>query len=131
MREIKFRLWNPDERKMMSGVNQYGAIEPDYRCIGPSSSGAFTRLWESLRRIKESDFKLMQYTGLKDINGVEIYEGDICKRQERNYEVMHDVNSGSVRLGKVRQGGPRLTALQAGNIKVIGNIHENPELLNP
>ena len=81
---------------------------------------------------------LMQYTGLKDKNGVEIYEGDICKIQRipsgmRPIFVVSDYIEGKLIFSKItifdqnsyeEQGG------YTGNfLEVIGNRFENPELL--
>lgn len=79
--------------------------------------------------IDDPESKIIQYTGLKDKNGVKIFEGDIVKRGNRVYEVIHDVDSGSIRLGKLKKGGPRLTSFQASVFEIIGNIHEHPDII--
>jgi len=80
-------------------------------------------------------FELMQFTGLTDKNGTEIYEGDvICVSNNRNgffqvvfvnayvggWVLKHDDDHDLLSLGARKQD----------DIEVIGNIHENPELLN-
>jgi uncharacterized phage protein (TIGR01671 family) len=64
---------------------------------------------------------LMQYTGLKDLNGVEIYEGDIVKEYA------------STRVSAVLrfevEWGNHGWNISTGLYEVIGNIHENPELI--
>jgi uncharacterized phage protein (TIGR01671 family) len=68
---------------------------------------------------------LMQYTGLKDKNGVEIYEGDIVR--------FLDIDGvDSVTEVEFREGGFYPFApdfIHWCNVEVIGNIYENPELL--
>ena len=80
--------------------------------------------------------ELMQYTGLKDKSGAEIYEGDIIKatalnndHHQRGATSMTEV---AIRMGNVCLGenGPTLYPFNVSHtIEVIGNIHQNPELL--
>jgi len=71
-----------------------------------------------------------QYTGLRDIGGVKIFEGDIALYDGKKHEVLFD--DGSFFLNPSKKAGCFLVLL--GNlgqeeVSVIGNIHDNPELL--
>ena len=78
--------------------------------------------------------KLMQYTGLKDINGKEIYEGDIVKHGSLIGELYQEVifEDGAYHLC-FRRADLKLLLykdfITRNNLSVIGNIYENPELL--
>ena len=130
MREIKFRAWDRFNERMvepknilkicMSRLNQ----EP-YLIV-------YLKKWMNPNKeIKEIDkcytneFELMQYTGLKDRNGVEIFEGDIleCKFSSERFVVEFDV--------KTAQFTTKSNWLWSilDRCEVIGNIHDNPELM--
>lgn len=82
---------------------------------------------------------LMQYTGLKDKNGVEIYEGDVvrylecnnffskraCRAKVKSIEIDVALGCG---LAPTYQGGPDGETWTEA-VEVIGNIYENPELI--
>ena len=82
--------------------------------------------------IVNNDLNLMQSTGLKDLNGVEIFEGDIVRFFDSLYTVFYDIKEGSYRL---KPHDDRWVVdymsnfLSEENFEVVGNIYENPELL--
>ena len=78
------------------------------------------------------DVVLMRSTGLKDLNGVEIFEGDIVRFFDSLYTVFYDIKEGSYRL---KPHDDRWVVDYMSNFsseesfEVVGNIYENPELL--
>ncbi len=137
MREIKFRAWidNPKfegEPRMFYQDTQYlGSFLRRANQVQFDSSGH-----DSYGRVN-----LMQYTGLKDKNGKEIYEGDICRLILRNRkEVFVEIvfYEKKLKFCKRRLGrNDKYSGLinptnfdKPVNLAVIGNIYENPELKN-
>ena len=130
MREIKFRVWKTEFTRV--GEHNIGEMAYDVVLANPVWNNADIRVNDILAKTHN----LMQYTGLKDINGKEIYEGDICK--VINYASdylkvrgkMYCVISWSNTTGFYGKGFGIPTAFSIGEeFEVIGNIYENPELL--
>ena len=112
MREIKFRAWDNELNEVFySKIEQYD----------DSLSFRFKHF--------ETDEPIyMQYTGLKDKNGKEIYEGDIVivGQKETPAEVIFENGCFYTPAGISRY---RLGGWNKESLEVIGNIYENPELL--
>ncbi|MCS8617010.1 YopX family protein [Latilactobacillus curvatus] len=114
MREIKFIAYIKDEGRLLN-VN---LIDFD---------DEYVRVWDEYGENEEewflNDCELTQYTGLKDVNGVEIYEGDILQDPDDEgfcYEVEYD-------YGRFSCGDNDLIDCLGCN--VVGNRFENSELL--
>lgn len=158
MREIKFRAYDKENRTMHEVIelnfNQNGLIDG----VLKKRAGRF---YFNKRTLVDGtnidDVVLMQYTGLKDKNGKEIYEGDViefvweehsCWGDEGTYKgyVQHDdggyevvyINRKEYTLTKdgYKHPNSKSDELQSFirwtdevNCEVIGNIYENPELL--
>jgi uncharacterized phage protein (TIGR01671 family) len=123
MREIKFRAWNKETIHMVDSNISMSSIMRD--CVG--------------KRIDPNGFRydrnyiVMQYTGLTDRNGKEIYESDIYRweglevengkqiRPERQGIVKFDIYE-LYKLKNIIEGN--------GTLEIIGNIYSNPELVS-
>ena len=70
-----------------------------------------------------------EYTGIKDINGVEIYEGDIVSADGMSNDVIIFKDGGFNLEGGEYSENLLYQLIYYGNYKVIGNIYDNPELL--
>lgn len=120
MREIKFRAWDKKAKYMRD-----------------------IRLFDSNEHLNPDNYIIMQYTGLKDKNGIEIYERDMFgimggdEEKPHEYEVHGQVeydNDFAMFIIVLTNGGwMQLYDYMNSKTKareIIGNIYQNPELLN-
>ena len=113
-RPIKFRAWD-------KGYNRREMVGPFILPHAPDSVRQFS--W---------DFDFMQYTGLKDINGTEIYEGDVVNTVSAAPVIYQQIIYFPPEfMLQDKYGFHRLLAgVTEEFYEVIGNIHENPELVS-
>lgn len=150
MKEIKFRCWDKKSKKM----RQVTEIVFNTGFYMESNDNSVKLIWVKGQNIienkeiqiqREEDFILMQYTGLKDKNGKEIYEGDIVKINAHSYDFGFEKDKiGEIRFlkgcfGFYKQLSEKeylfnelATEFSYGELdyyEVIGDIYDNPELL--
>ena len=111
MRELKFRYWDSYTDRLVYTPIVFGSTLDEYFSLGG-------RTWE-------------QYTGLRDKNGKEIYEGDIVgfKWTKRLYVVTYRRYDASFILENDEWEETIHLSLEKDDFEVFGNIHEDHELL--
>ena len=121
-RPIKFRAW--DGKRMLFSESGDFYLMPNNKVDIPSSTG---------HEFYRKDYPIMQFTGLHDRNGREIYEGDIVKCSRGCPHVIEFMNEvPSTNIGGMP--GFYLSGLNegyawTGKEEVIGNLYQTPELI--
>jgi uncharacterized phage protein (TIGR01671 family) len=131
----KFRVWDTYEKEMLENVtplfddsNSMMAIITDFQIKGsPGTSEIEIGSYDTTFNWDEFPYILMQSTGLKDKNGVEIFEGDIGwdDHQEVRGQVIFENGAFKYEWENISEDLFEVT----DDIEIVGNIHENPELL--
>ena len=148
-REIKFRAWNKKRKRLYKVVSVH--FDELDRALATVKGFSITEQKTIHINIQPKDCVLMQYTGLKDKNGKEIYEGDLCRSDVDGWiygnitpisfyngsfcaELAYDMTLIPLfDMDKVYdlKDYPRNQekSLWIKDFEIIGNIHDNPELL--
>ena len=117
-REIKFRAFDKEAKTM----HKVSSIYFDNKQVFIQEK--FFDVWLDL-----NDVELMQFTGLYDKNDKEIYEGDIIRISLITSEKSAVTYEKGGFYVKTKNGNYRLGNWEKESLEIIGNIHENPELL--
>jgi uncharacterized phage protein (TIGR01671 family) len=132
MREIKFRAWDGQDMYQVDGLGFYNDQ--------PIAISGISNIDESRDVELPDDSVLMQYTGLEDKNGTEIYEGDILSDGKNHAVVtwsegdlgyfLNDIDEHTHPRGSKDEPAYIIDDSQGWiALEVIGNIYENKELL--
>ncbi len=105
MKDIKFRVWDKKSKMWLKRFN-VDLLDIDTDIL--------------------SAVELCQYTGLKDVNGKEIYEGDIVRTFGESFIVFYSQEQVGYLL---KDTDGYLETIRTYRVEVLGNIYENPELL--
>lgn len=123
MREVKFKLWHKGLKKFFTTYySDQISMMPDGNIF-----------W--MGECETDNFTILQYTGLKDKNGKEIYEGDIMRGKYgkngivKNYEIRWLIGHFAAVDRNNITGDEHYYPIGLLEGEVIGNIYENPELL--
>lgn len=129
MREFKFRAWSKDDNLMVYADEDNSAAYWDGVCASD------VEIVNGRLGNRFSSYTWMQYTGCKDKNKEEIYEGDIVKCNGFISEIKWNKSTGYKVVDRLtcrtmKTKGYSALGSRAHVCEVIGNIHENPELLD-
>ena len=132
-RPIKFRVWDKKYKRF------WREIEPFHFILNNSDKHT---TYESIDDFNEivinlERFEIQQFTGLKDKNGREVYEGDIIQNSIDHpilFEIIYHKQHAAFKQRLINKDFPRIqpSSLEFMNIMrvfVVGNVFENPELL--
>lgn len=120
MRDIKFRAFDKDLKRIL----KVKEIDFEHRIVTLKISKL------AIKKIPFENVELLQYTGIKDKNGKEIFEGDIFVHNNQKFEVIYD-GTRFIGVDSDRSGNGYVCYVDScykdgsSSIEVIGNVYEN------
>lgn len=136
MRDIKFRIWDGVKNEWLASSNKDALPYYGFALVGEVMTVQSPPIWS----LDEGNV-VEQFTGLKDINGTEIYEGDIIiqkslgsNKSECRGKITYKEDHAAFMFEVYERGKPVMWLFLSEfnpekTCEVIGNIHENPELV--
>lgn len=133
-REIKFRAWDEVEKKWIYFTIQELLFAYDVHGVELNIDKRSELSSLSFKMKTMQEWKFYEYTGLKDKNGVEIYEGDIClcESHDPKYQEVRFIEGGFCLWWGCDDYPTDINHFYPSTgcmLEVIGNIYENPNLL--
>jgi uncharacterized phage protein (TIGR01671 family) len=124
MRPIKFRAYS----KLKGAVDDVAELFWSQGGLRATGQGVYFGEGEHRDLVDDEHIILMQFTGLLDKNGKEIYGGDIVSDENFTAKIFWDTEAAKFALSVIIGGG-QLSVLNLKTFEVIGNIYENPNLI--
>lgn len=130
MSRVKFKIWDKTRNKWLtSNCGQFLLNQNGDAVFHQNGDNPLEAL------IEQIDYEVLLYTGIKDKNGIEIYEGDIVEvifsGKLRIFQVVFDLSELDFKAtnGKEHYGNNFEYLTCCDEVRIIGNIYQNPELL--